>query len=270
MNIAIFGLLLLGSEGAAAFSAPRLPLRPVEAPRTSHPWPQLSGRWASIQVSAAVSEVPLLGQLTTETRALSLVEINQDGRDLELTQTVCRLNTSSPTPFVKTMYPAAFRRALSGSARRGRLEKRGPSTWLVLPRSWEVKGARLQAVTAPLPEAADDPRVIDADGDGAPGLTVEVVGLVSGLVRVVTRGWTSGSGRLDPGGDRPLEISGPIRWWSDQRVVAVTHHLLSHKPKTEPHPDPKRSWFRLRRLPPGATCRDIDALGGDWKRRPPS
>lgn len=269
MTPVVLGLLMLASDSASASSVPRRPLTPKAIPRATGEWPDLAGRWASAQVSTAVSEAPLLGDLTTETLALSLVEIRQKGRELELTQTVCRLETSSPTPFVKTVYPPAFLRALSGSARRGRLERRGDATWLVLPRAWEVKGASLDAVTAPLPESADDPRVVDGDGDGAPGLTVEIAGLVTGLVRVVTRGWTAGAGRVDPSTSPPSEIAGRIRWWTDQRVVAVTHSLLAHRPKTEPHPDPRRSWFRLRRLPPGATCRDVSALGRDWTESPP-
>ena len=37
----------------------------------------------------------------------------------------------------------------------------------------------------PLPGEADDPRVVDADSDGNPGVTVQVRGLIDGEVYMV-------------------------------------------------------------------------------------
>lgn len=248
--------------GAPSSEQARVPL----VARTPEPseWPRVEGRWAFVQVTAAVSDAPLLGQLTTETRARGLVEVARSGQDLTLRETVCGLETSSPTPFVRTTYPRPFQRAVSGNVRKGRLEREGDRIWLKLPRAWTTKGADLGRHDT-LPDDPADPRLTDADGDGEPGLTVRIDGLVSGEVRVVTRGWTSARLRVAP--DR---LEGPLTWSTKQRVLTVSNRLLFHQPTTAPHPDPKRSWFRMLRLPPGSTCRDLEALPDTWTTLPPT
>lgn len=248
----------------AAGPSSRVPFRPKAKPAAQGLDPV--GHWAFVHVTTAISDAPLLGKLTTETRAVGLADLERDGAKLQLTETVCSLRTSSPTPFVKTTYPPSFQRAVSGNVRRARVEEASGQRWFVLPRAWTAQGARLQDVARdPLPADANDDRLYDADGDGAPGLTVRVDGMVGGEIRVVTRGWTSARVPL-----RSADlIEGPLAWFTDQSVVDVTNRLLAHQPTTAPHPDTRRSWFRMIRLRAGATCKDLGALPGGWKTRAP-
>jgi hypothetical protein len=179
------------------------------------------------------------------------LEVDQRGADLLLRERVCDLRTSSPTPLVDTRYPAAFLRAISGGTREARLVRRDDVVTYVQPKRWEAKGARLgDAASDPLPREPADPRVVDADRDGHPGLTVRIGGLVSGDLRVVSRGWTALRGELVA----PGRIEGRVRWRTEQRILQSTNGLLSHQPNPTPHPDPDRSWFRMVRLPDGAGC----------------
>ncbi len=216
-------------------------------------WPDLQGHWAFSQVTTAVSKAPLLGEVTTQTRALGTVRIKQSGEKLDLLETLCTLETSDPSPMVKTRYPDAFIAALSGNRRSARL-KTGPDGFrFVQDKTWTVHGAEILNQGDALPTDASDPRVRDDDGDGAPGLTVQVSGIVSGQLRVVTRGWTALDARVHEA-DR---VQGRVQWGTEQRVLGVTHWLLDHQPRLRPHPDQDRSHFALVRLPEATTCATV-------------
>lgn len=231
--------------------APDVPSRPD--------WPRLEGRWAFVQVTAAVTNAPIVGRLTSETRAVGVLDLDQQGPELEMTEEICALRTSSPTPVVHTKYPEAFLSALSGNSRRARLVRDAQGNVLFRqPKTWDAKGMRLDDVASEqLPERGTDPRVFDADGDGQPGLTVRVEGLVNGDVRVVTRGWTVLEGRVGSA-DR---IDGLVRWDAEQQVLEATNPLLSSRPSTAPHPDGSRSWFRMVRVSSDTGCSEVRAQG---------
>lgn len=230
----------------------------VESP--TKPWPSLRGRWAFIQVTAAVSDAPLIGKVTSETRAVGVLDLHQVGARLRLVEHICDLKTSSPTPLVSTKYPKAFVTALSGKKRWAQLVRdRDGGIRFRQPKMWSTQGLRLSnVVREKLPDDAQDPRVYDADGDGEPGLTVRVGGMVSGDVRVVSRGWTALNGRLDGA----AQIEGRIRWQTEQRVVGATNGLLGNPPTTVQHPDPARSWFRMVRVSKKTTCENVGEKTG--------
>lgn len=238
---AVLLLLLSAPHATAATSSTKAPN-----------WPALDGKWAFLQVTAAVSDAPLFGEVTSETRALALLEIEQKGPDLRMKERLCELETENPIPTVSTEYPAAFIRALSGATRQAHLERDDEGHLLfVQPRLWKVDGVKTVDVAAlKLPTSSEDPSVLDPDSDGHPGLTVRVNGIVSGDVRVVSKGWTSLKAELSD----PSRIQGEVRWHTEQRILETTNGLLDHQPNPSPHPDPKRSWFRMVRVEGSAGC----------------
>lgn len=211
--------------------------------------PQLSGTWAEVQVTTVTVDLPVLGEQRSRTIATVLLRVTQVGTQLHLTEEVCGLETKSTTEAIRTVYPPAFRRALSGWVRRAELSALG---------SWRYReegalrtvGAKLAEGEA-LPSRADDPRVLDADQDGHPGLTVEIEGLVDGQVYVVQRGRTSLQANLQ-NNDR---LEGRLEWDSEERVIGASHRFLENKPDTRP--DFERSFFRRRRVPAEASCQDV-------------
>ena len=219
------------------------------------PPPDLSGTWAQLQVTRTVSRVPVLGELIGTTRAVLRLQIQQRGERLLWREQVCALELGSGSDRVTLSVSPAFLRAVSGSRRRGRLERNEGRWRVALPRHTVVHGAALANPTSdPLPLTADDPRVRDADGDGRPGLTVRVRGLVMGELFVVQRDWSALRSRPLT---RPDRFDGLIRWGSDQRVLDATSALLRRRGASTPHSDASRHWFRTRRVSASSTCADI-------------
>lgn len=218
--------------------------------------PDFQGAWAQAQVTAAEVEVPVLGWLTSETVALSLLRVQQRGAELEIAEEVCSLHTESPTPMVRTVYPRALLGAFSGHNKRAVLQRAGGRVRYLEPRQVRVSGALLASPEEEaLPTDPADPRVVDADGDGGPGITVEVEGVLSGRIFLVQRGFAE----LDGWVRAPGVVQGRITWEAEDVVLGATRDLLAKAPPKRPHPDPERSFFRMRRVPEGATCAEIIA-----------
>lgn len=213
--------------------------------------PDLSGTWAEVQVTAVKVELPVLGEQRSKTMATLLLRVRQEGTRLVITEEVCELETVGSTKAIKTSYPPAFLRALSGLVREAELRR--DSAWSYLEAgTLRTAGASVE-VNAPLPTQADDPRVLDSDGDGHPGLTVEISGLIEGQVYVVQRGRSQLQANLHAT-DR---LEGPLKFSSEEQVIGASHELLTKKPPTRPDPD--ESFFRRRRVPANATCAEVVA-----------
>jgi hypothetical protein len=115
-----------------------------------------------------------------------------------------------------------------------------------------------------LPESAEDPRVIDQDGDGEPGMTVRVEGIISGDIYVAQRNWKVFCGDLvsgdeTTGSEDAPRIAGNIRWGMDQRVLGASSGLLNRQTDSVPHPDLARNTFEIVPIDPAWGCDDIEA-----------
>jgi len=222
-------------------------------------WPDLSGRWAQLQVTTSIVELPIAGPAPSKTESLIVVDIEQTGEKLILEETVCSLQTEGPTPLVETTYPDAFTHALSGRVRVAELARRQGRYVYREPKSYRTTGVDLDnPAEDELPREPDDPRVRDPDGDGHPGLTVEVKGFVNGRVFMVQKGWSELQGVVRSA----RQIEGSVRWASDQSVLDATHRFLTHPPSSRPHPEPGRHYFRMARIPSGASCTEVTARAG--------
>ena len=217
--------------------------------------PDLSGTWARVEVTTALSEVPVLGDLTSRTRALSLLTFTEEGGGLWVQTQVCALENETLGGAVQATFPKAFLRAVSGGRYPARLETTADGLRYVEERPTRVSGATLRNIAQDdLPKRSDDPRLEDSDRDGHPGLTVHVGGFVEGEIYVVQRDASHLEGEVSP---NRRQIQGRVTWTAEQSVVGASRSMLASTPDNRPHPDPEESFFRMRRVPEGARCADI-------------
>ena len=217
--------------------------------------PDVGGSWAILQVTSAITEVPLMGDVVSDTISIGRLDIEQKGLKLSLQEKVCDLRLRSEASKVRTAIPQAFIRAIPVLRTRARLvEPEEPSGAFGFERgpSWMVLGAKLTRPTdEALPTEEEDPRVYDQDRDGHPGVTVEVEGLISGKIYLVQRGWNKLRGTHDPERHR---IQGRIQWSSEQTILDSTSLFLASQPTTRVNPDGARNHFIAKRLSKRASC----------------
>ncbi len=122
--------------------------------------------------------------------------------------------------------------------------------------TYEIEGVEelwgLQDGALPLPEDALDPRVVDTDEDGRPGMTIFASGVLSGEIHYVQVRTTAFSGVVAAGG-----AVGLIRFSGASRTLAATNELLTGSAPSRPHRDEKESWFAEVQLPDDADCDDV-------------
>lgn len=229
--------------------------------------PDLSGTWAQKIVLSSVSDPPVVGTVKSTTTTYLLYEIRQRDREVEIERTICDVQMESDSSMVEPELPNLFVDALPEEDRAGRIDREGGSAVLVVERSESVLGADLRApISERLPTSAEDSRVTDVDGDGEPGATVRIRGIVSGEIYVVQRAWNRFRGRLDSTG----RIAGRVEWQLDQEVVGSSSIFLRNQPPTRPHPDGAKSYFEMVRVDSGATCSELMGSTRIFEGRGPS
>jgi hypothetical protein len=218
-----------------------------------------SGTYVLLQQTVTVSELPILANVVATTRALSIQELQQVGDRLRGTGRLCALDIVSTSSLVTTEIPAAFGRALPPIVTDAQLIQSGKSLTFVQGAQTSVVGARLRnPQREALPTSSSDTRVFDQDGDGRPGMTVRVRGLVNGEVFVTQRATSSLRGSLQGNA-----FEGRIDFSHEQRVLGATSHFLESGPEAKP--DPSRSRFRLSPVKAGTTCDQARRLAATWK-----
>jgi hypothetical protein len=214
------------------------------------------GLYASRQyVSTRALTRPSNRYLRVRTTGLVLHRVRSDGETLVVDSRYCSVE-QEPLGRVRTTLTPAFVAAMpewtmpveAGPAGDGRTEVRVPDHVMVL-------GADLEdPYDDPLPGDEDDPRVTDPDGDGHPGVSVNVEGLVSGQVYIVQRLVRGLRGTLGPDGRMTGEVTGA----GDQRVIGASSAILrTFTPQFEHNPDPERNVFVWVPVPDGTTCEDV-------------
>lgn len=225
------------------------------------PLPDLSGRWAMLQVTSQIGVIPLVGERTRTTWSLVLLDVHQDGLAVRAQESTCSTTIDNGTALVKTEIPEAFLLSLSQMTWTATLEASGEGLRFVRPWVTSVNGARLEdPENEPLPTSAADPRVLDQDGDGKPGLTVRVrvMGLISGEVYVVQRDRSRLSGTVVS----PDAVDGLVEWTSEQSVLGASNPFLLGGAAARIDPVPEHSFFRARRIAEATTCADLRETAG--------
>lgn len=221
--------------------------------------PSLAGRWVMVQVMPALTSLPLVGDVELTTVSTAFVDVEQSGPSVVLRDTYCFTDVRMMPAVASSQVPDAFLASLFPAPRRALLEPNGGGWRFVQHSAIEVRGAAVgDPACDSLPTEEDDPRVWDQDADGHPGLTVNVTvaGLVSGETYVVQRLQFSLVGKLVDCDT----ISGSMSWTSEQNVIAASNPLLLASYTYDPHPDPTRSVFVMRRADPSWTCETIHML----------
>lgn len=252
--LALLSLVLAGgaSAGPHALRAP---------PRAVVPGGDLTGRWLLVEVASTQASLGALGEVRSEIHGAVLMDLVHHGDRLTGQGELCEFRLKSPTSLVRIEFPAGFRRALERPTLDARVEEKGGVLHFEQPQVFAVLGAHLRRPRGePLPEGPDDPRVIDADGDGKPGVTVLVRGLIDGEIYLVQRTWNALVGRAVSA----QRFEGALLHGKEEVVLGATHDVLAAFPPTRP--DPAGSRFVLERARAGATCQDavgrMEALVG--------
>ncbi len=206
-----------------------------------------------VQVMPAIASLPFFGDVELTTIATALVDIEQQGTYLTLHNVYCFTDIQMDPPVVETHVPERFVSSLQPTSRTASLEETEGGWSFFEPSVTEVRGAVLaDPEHDALPVDALDPRVVDQDSDGHPGMTVQVAvaGLVAGDTYVVQRLQFSLAGRVVG----PDTIAGSIAWSSEQNVLAASDDLLRMPTTYRPHPDAARHVFVMRRVDDAWTC----------------
>jgi hypothetical protein len=209
----------------------------------------LDGHWAVERRITSSFEMPLVGLVvqTQTVRALWAITgrtgATAGSGGYSVSEKVCSVDLGSSTPAIKGMLKPGFAAGVSGTVFGLDVGRGGPSGIEI--DVTKVIGADL-ANGAALPVSPTDARVRDIDGDGLPGFTVALSGLVTGEVRFVRRERLRFSGKLTT----PDRMEGKVAIDFEQKAIAATSSLLLD-------PIPERiddARFRARRLGKETTC----------------
>jgi len=221
--------------------------------------PNVAGTWAQLQVQTSIATIPVAGDVVSKTVAILRVEIVQNSKRLKIHSTPCHVEVDSEIDMVRTVVPAAMIDAIGTQEFRARLTHGDKGWTFYQPPVMQTLGVVLSdAWREKMPTDADDPRVIDADADGKPGVTVRIEGVIDGAIYVAQRSWSRLEGIVTNG-----RIKGSLTWQTEQSVLDATSIMLSQSPRTRPSVMPKANYFRAIQVDPRATCEDILKLPRD-------
>jgi hypothetical protein len=209
----------------------------------------LAGTWALLKVGHASIAKPVAMDLTITD--LFLVQVPPD-RSV-MTWTFCdQAVTSTSALFGGTTTPGALQADLALVPLVFPLDGTdtlpgGHGVW-----SWGVQGL---PEGEPLPEAADDPRLWDQDGDGLPAVTVEVTTPKGHRYMARRERFDLKPATLDPGGQG---LEGQFDLLAvDEHVYDADHPLL--KTVAAMTPAALGNTFTLRRVPAEFGCTEVRA-----------
>ncbi len=216
----------------------------------------LEGTWRFDVVVTTKAQVPVLGASTIETHKVMVARIDrQSDGSLMQSQSACGMFARSKRKTVAPIFPPGFLAAM-------------PSQRSVV--DFDLTSGRLKTEVDPvllgwdsalaggvMPRDADSPGVIDGDGDGAPGVTVQVQAPVFGTVSVylVQHSVTW----LDGAFEGPDAVRGRAGLTLlEQRTIGASNALFAVNVPLVP--EDAGGWFSMRRVPDGTSCAQLDTL----------
>lgn len=211
------------------------------------------GRFAMDLRLATVARVPLVGSQRSVTRSLVLVEARRAGAGWMQRQRVCDVRISGGS--ARMSVPEAFVRAIPVREHASRFPAASGARY-VADLGVESFGFDPAVTGGALPRSARAPGVVDADRDGAPGVTVVGRFPLFGRVRIffaqrshlVLEGRQTAPGRIEGGLD-VLAL--------EQRTLGASNRLFG---RTIPvRPDEARSGFTLVAAPQVDSCEELKA-----------
>ena len=180
----------------------------------------LSGTWVLETIGAQTVTAPTYpNPFHLKSIGVILVQVTQTGSDVTLAGHYCdRIQNDNSVNPAKVVVPDAWRLTPFPIQRSGTFVDNGSGQLeLTLPGAIEVAGANLaDPACDALPTDPNDPRVVDTDHDGYPGISVSLTALIAGSLRSVQRQSTALHG-VAVAADR---IEGGMTYESDQSVIA--------------------------------------------------
>lgn len=242
------------------------------------------GVWGMrMEIGVVSVGVPLVNRQNTYSSNLFLVRIDHRAGDtLEITETLCQLNlinfAEDDRPFTDLAWmviPYRYLRALPLLSRQVTLSSSAAGAPWETTRSLEVRGALLSNPESdPLPTRHDyardpaDARIWDQDGDGHPGMTTLMDGVLRGEIYNDQRWAATYHGQiLDTD-----HVRGLAEIQNEQLILSAGSPNLIYDTSTEIHPQADRTYFRLMRLADDASCATLireAARESSWLRHTP-
>ncbi|MBU1221042.1 hypothetical protein KKF34_05490 [Myxococcota bacterium] len=221
---------------------------------TNDPPPNVAGLWAYLNVRSSLVNYPMIGLVENDIKSYLLYNITQDGTTLNVEETACDIIIESTNTMVTTIIPDDFVDSMPIEMRTNELVKQGAGWAMHQPKYWVTQGVNLSDVeNEELPAEPDDPRVFDQDGDGHPGLTVRLTGMLSGELYVVQRGWTI----LEPSVATEMRMEGLITWADQQVTLDADPASLKINPETNPNSNASRSYYIIVPVSAEMTCSEL-------------
>lgn len=233
--------------GNAGNAAPDTTLPPIDGPPAVGI--DLSGSWALKQHSTQNVMAPLVGMQVSETTTIAVIDIVHTGTTVHAAQTICDMSFS-PVAGTTTVWPAAAIAALPIATSETTLDTVDVGTAYTQSTVGTFGWETTNPASDPLPADAMDTRIMDVDGDGHPGVTLQLQGFIAGDVYVVARTATDLSGML-VSTDR---IEGSQVTRSEQKVVGASNPLLMSDVPSTADPDPAKNTFTMVRLSAPTAC----------------
>jgi hypothetical protein len=206
-----------------------------------------------LQVYPSIALVPMVGPSTQTNYVVLQCDVVQDDLSLTISNRYCFSIVEDTSPLSDTEIPDAFMQSLHPAPCNATLQEEEGEFTFHQEKQIEIRGAVLDnPETDELPTDPDDPRVIDQDEDGFPGLTVNInlLGLSDEQIYVVQRFQYELDGRVVS----PDRIEGLIQWTDEQEILAATNQMLLAGAESEPDPDPSKHVFVMLRAQEDWSC----------------
>ena len=217
----------------------------------------LDGTWASFRVSSQCFD-GALGRDRVLFTWIAKHDVTQDGTSATMTTEICDLQltdyqgsaSSYPTEALSAFDVRDVDVVLGGTTV-GASFVTQPQAILL---GWTPTGDPL---TEELPQDDTDARLVDADNDGNPGVSLVVTGFVSGSVYIANRNLVTVTGVIV----EQDKITGTTMTTADQRIVGASAILLNNNSTTVTDDgNPDSSPFEMVRLSGDDTCANIVAM----------
>jgi len=187
----------------------------------------LSGTWVARLVGSQVVSPGFVPAFKTQSVFYILMTIQQTGTKVVSNGRYCdRSEIDPPTSLAPVVIPDQWAHTEKLVQRTGTFAPGGDGSSYVLdfPALTEVAGANIDPANESLPTRGDDFRVIDEDGDGQPGITVDLIGqLFKGSLYSVQEQKTSVAAIAVA----PNRVEGTLAFWSTQNVIGSNPSSLS-------------------------------------------
>lgn len=212
---------------------------------------------------ATIQNLPFVGKTPALSSAYSLLTLERDGTGVKAIERNCHITITSSGP-VKQVIPDALPQSAAAIVSPFRIWPDGNTLRFAKDESPMVIGAAIQGASDALPTSPSDARVVDQDGDGHPGVTVKVSGLVTGEIYLVQRVRQSWKGQLDADGKLSFAL---MQDAGEQTILDASSSLLKKAPEIGKDPDASKTNVSFVKLPDAETydcSRLIQEISSLW------